>query len=170
MNPRNINVYLSKLKRAKPKPVLINSNAPSESKEKMKKSYSASSMMLSVNKKNKIINNYNSKNLNNKSPLKQVDKNSEIKKRTPKKEICEKFIKNPQQFYTEELCDLVLKSFDFENNNDNGESENKEKALNNKNGSSKIKNKKDFISDKEVNMQAYYNLKKYFEENNLDLD
>ena len=125
-------------------------------------------MVLSMNKKNKILNNYNSKNLSNKSPLKQVDKNPEIKKQTPKKEICEKFIKNPQQFYTEELCDLVLKSFNFENNNDNGEKENKDKALNKRNGSNNIKNKKDFISDKEVDMRAYYNLKKYFEENNLD--
>ena len=124
-------------------------------------------MVLSMNKKNKILNNYNSKNLSNKSPLKQVDKNPEIKKQTPKKEICEKFIKNPQQFYTEELCDLVLKSFDFENSNDNGISENKDKALNNRNGSSNIKKKKDYIFDKEINMQAYYNLKKYFEENNL---
>ena len=164
LKPRNINVYLSKLKRAKPKTILKNSNSIPDNKEEMKKSYSASSLKLSMKNKNKILNNYNSNNISNKSPLRQVSKDTEIKKRTPKKEICEKFVKNPQQFYTEELCDLVLKSFDFENKG----SDDKKKDLNSKDGSSNIKKKKDYIFEKEVNLQAYYNLKKYFEENNLD--
>ena len=35
------------------------------------------------------------------------------------KENCKKFINNPQQFFTEELCDLVLKSYDLPVNAEN---------------------------------------------------
>ena len=35
------------------------------------------------------------------------------------KENCQKFINNPQQFFTEELCDLVLKSYDLPVNAEN---------------------------------------------------
>ena len=152
--PRNIKVYLSKLKEVKPKPVLKSSNSSFKSKEKMKKSNSASFMGLTLNKKNIILNNYYSKYLIDKPPLKLIGKDFEIKRRTPKKEICERFKRNPQVFYTEELCDLVLKSLDLDNSNEN-------KGL-------REDNKKYIKLDKETKMRAYYNLKKYFEKNNLD--
>ena len=38
----------------------------------------------------------------------------------------------------------------------------------NKNKINVIRKNKDNLLDKKINMQAYYNLKKYFEENNLD--
>ena len=152
--PRNINVYLSKLKGVKPKPVLMNSNSSFKSKEKMKKSNSASFMGLTLNKKNSILNNYYSEYLIDKPPLKKIGKDFEIKRRTPKKEICERFKRNPQVFYTEELCDLVLKSLDLDNSNEG------ERLREN--------NKKKIILDKETEMRAYYNLKKYFEKNNMD--
>ena len=152
--PRNIKIYLSKLKEVKPKPVLKNSNSSFKNKEKMKKSNSASFMGLTLDKKNTILNNYYSKYLIDKPPLKLIGKDFEIKRRTPKKEICERFKRNPQVFYTEELCDLVLKSLDLDNSNEN-------KGL-------REDNKKYIKLDKETKMRAYYNLKKYFEKNNLD--
>ena len=93
--PRNIKVYLSKLKGVKPKPVLMNSNSKLDNNTKMMKSNSTSFMALSMNKINKIVNNYCSNYLIDKFPLKQIDKEIEIRRKTPKKEICEKFKKNP---------------------------------------------------------------------------
>ena len=66
----------------------------------------------------------------------------------------ERFKRNPQVFYTEELCDLVLKSLDLDNSNE-GEGLRED-------------NKKYIILNKETKMRAYYNLKKYFEKNNMD--
>jgi len=167
--PRNINVYLSKLKGVKPKPVLMNSNSILKNKETMKKSNSASFMRFSMNKKNTILSNYCSNYLIDKYPLKQINKNFEIKKTTPKKEICERFKKNPQIFYTEELCDLVLKSLDLDISNEGeGLNEDRNKSPVNRNKNGRINKRKFNKLDKEIEIQAYYNLKKYFEKNNLD--
>ena len=165
--PRNINVYLSKLKEVKPKPVLMNSNSSLKNKEKMKKSNSASFMTLYLNKKKYILSDYSSEYLIDKSPLKQIGKDFKDKRRTPKKEICERFRKNPQAFYTEELCDLVLKSLDLDSSNEtDGLSKDRKKNSVSRNENGNIYNKKYIILDKETKMRAYLNLKKYFEKNN----
>ena len=184
--PKNINVYFSKLKRFRPQSVLLNSNIKIKYKDyknnnkkrkklnnkkrkllqnknedkKIIKSKSASSLNSSIYKRNKFKNNLNIKN-------KQLKNNSNDSKRIPtKKEICEKFKKNPQFFYTENLCDLVIKSFDFSTADENKENFNKfNGAVNdNKNNVQKI------VIDKKINMEAYFNLKKFFKENNLDED
>ena len=195
MIPRNINVYLSKLKRFKPKSVLLNSNKKEneEIKEKKQSKYiqnnknnpnkrANSNSVKKELKKNLKKSNSNSvkkelkkalKKSNSNSSLSIISKNKKkfdlndkkinneikIKRKTPKKEICEKFKKNPQLFYGEDLCDLVMKSLCL------GEEEKKEE---NKNKINVIRKNKDNLLDKKINMQAYYNLKKYFEENNLD--
>ena len=90
---------------------------------------------------------------------KRIKTNSnDTKIKPPKIEICEKFKKNPQSFFTENLCDLVIKSLDLEENGENDENKKNEEK------------EKINLIDKKINMQAYYNLKKYFEENNLDDD
>lgn len=184
--PKNINVYFSKLKRFKPQPVLLNSNLKSNYKDsknnikkgkklknkkrkllqnknedkKIIKSKSASSLISSIYKRNKFKNNLNIKS-------KQLKNNSNDSKRIPpKKNICEKFKKNPQFFYTENLCDLVIKSFDFSTSDDNKENFNK---FNGAVSDSKNNTEKNVIN-KRFNMEAYYNLKKFFKENNLDED
>ena len=119
-----------------------------------------------MNKKKYILSDYCSEYLIDKSPLKQIGKDSKNKRRTPKKEICERFRKNPQIFYTEELCDLVLKSLDLDSSNEADEDRNKNSHSRNENRN--IYNKKYITLDKETKMRAYYNLKKYFEKNNLD--
>ena len=107
------------------------------------------------------------KKSNKKLSLKINRYNSENKVKTPKKIICEKFKKNPQFFYTENLCDLVLKSLDLnDKNNDNKEKENKNNDIEkNKNINDKTN---ESILKEVINLQAYLNLKKYFEENKFD--
>jgi hypothetical protein len=103
-------------------------------------------LISSANKKDKLNNRYNS-NSNDKNVKTNVNQRN-----TPKKDICEKFKKNPQNFYTENLCDLVIKSLDIDEKKETKKNTNK--ILNN--------------IDKKINLKAYYNLKKFFEENNLD--
>jgi hypothetical protein len=184
--PKNINVYFSKLKRFKPQSVLLNSNIKSKYKDyknnikkrkklnnkkrkfiqnknedkKIIKSKSTSSLNLSIYKRNKFKNNLNIKN----KQLKNVSNDS--KRIPPKKDICEKFKKNPQFFYTENLCDLVIKSFDFSTTDDNKENFNKFNGTVSDNKNNAQKNE----IDKKINMEAYFNLKKFFKENNLDED
>ncbi len=125
----------------------------------MVKSKSASSLRLPNNKRNKLKNNFE---IDNKNYLKTNSNDS--KRIRTKKEICKKFKKNPQFFYTEDLCNLVLKSFDIDENDDNKENINKTNNMNNC-----YKNKTQIsLIDKKINMQAYYNLKQFFKENNLD--
>ena len=92
----------------------------------------------------------------------------DVQRKTPKKEICEKFKKNPQNFFTENLCDLVIKSMDLD---ENGQKRVKHNNLD-KNKKRNKNNDKDYEKsiDKHINMQAYYKLKKYFEENKSDED
>ena len=97
--PRNINVYLSKLKEVKPKPVLKSSNSSFKSKEKMKKSNSTSFMGLTSNKKNTILNNYYSEYLIDKPPLKLIGKDFKILKEEHQKKKFVKDLKEILKFF-----------------------------------------------------------------------
>ncbi len=117
----------------------------------MKKSYSNSSLRIPSKKNYKEVNRYNSNDIKN-------------QRKTAKKEICGKFKRNPQNFYTETLCDLVIKSLDIDKN------EIEKNKLNNKikeDNITKEKNIENSFEDK-MDMEAYNNLKKYFEKNNFD--
>ena len=115
---RNINVVLEKLKRRKTKNnSILSSNSPKkilsgkENKnqlnedKKIKRSFSAAS--ICSDKEKLLLKKYK---------LKRRNSNSKKNKNYAKKrnKICDKFRNNPQSFYGEELCDLVLKSFDIE--------------------------------------------------------
>ena len=111
--PRNANVIIEKLKRkkSKTKPILINKNNPIKiSNEKsneirqLKKSNSVISIVS--NREKQLLIKHKSKKGNSGNK----DKNKNYFKK--KSKICEKFRNNPQLFYGEELCDLVIKSFD----------------------------------------------------------
>ena len=162
-NPRNINVILEKLKRnkSKNKSILLNNNSQnkliaddklnslnkSNKFKKIKKSNSAKS--VSSNNEKKILSKY--KLRNKKSDF--IKKNYIIKKR-----ICEKFKNNPQLFYSEELCDLVIKSLDLEKDND--KSRNKYKTININNSFNKRKN----MTDIDVETMPITSLHKIIEE------
>ena len=115
---RNINVVLEKLKRRKTKNnSILSSNSPKKilsekenknqlnENKKIKRSFSAAS--ICSDKEKLLLKKYK---------LKRRNSNSKKNKNYAKKrnKICDKFRNNPQSFYGEELCDLVLKSFDIE--------------------------------------------------------
>ena len=184
--PKNINVYLNKLKKYQPKSAFLYANTDINNNTKLKKikknkkekinknkkedtnsnnikkSNSTSALMLSMENINKLKNKY--KINDNNLKIREKD----VQRKTPKKEICEKFKKNPQNFFTENLCDLVIKSMDLD---ENGQKRVKHNNLD-KNKKRNKNNDKDYENsiDKHINMQAYYNLKKYFEENKSDED
>ena len=152
-NPRNINVYFSKLKKFKPKSVLINSNIKNNNNNnktnnnikninKLKsKSKSTTNLLIKKNEKN------------------DLKKGNNTKAKTPKKEICPKFKENPQFFYTEKLCDSVIKSLGLEEKNEN----NKVNKINNTTNNNK---ERDIF--KGIDMKAYHNLKEYLENNKFE--
>ena len=77
-----------------------------------------------------------------------------------KNKLCEKFKNNPQLFYNEELCDLVIKSFDLDGiyinrNNSKGR---------NKNEINKLTNKKENMTDIYFNDEPMEYLQKIIEE------
>lgn len=114
--PRNVNVIIEKLKRkkSKNKSILLNNDNKKnligfENKNEMKKiKKSNSGISIRSNKEEMLLNKY--KLLRNKNSNSHK-KNYNIKKRN---KICEKFKNNPQLFYNEELCDLVIKSLDLD--------------------------------------------------------
>ena len=127
--PRNINVLIEKLKRIKPNSILLNKNdkdnliiLPDENKKLQK----SNSSKLITSTKEEILNKYNLKKENN------IYKKIEKYKINKSKGICEKFKKNPQSFYTEELCSLVIKSLELEETKDDKDDEEKNKIKVNK--------------------------------------
>ena len=186
---KDINTYLNKLKRFKPKSILLNYDTIVSNKDniqnqiktkignenrktnkkdnsftshnitfkKVKKSFSNCSMIIPYKIKYKIRDRYNSND--NKNIRKK-----EIQRKKHKKEICGKFKRNPQNFYTETLCDLVIKSLDIDKN------EIEKNQLNYKIKEDNITKEKNIENSFEhkMNMEAYNNLKKYFEKNNFD--
>ena len=115
--PRNFNVIIEKLKRKKYqnnsiifkktlKKDLIKEEKENKSSEIKKIKKSKSKISISSKKEEMLLNKYILKKRN--SHPKNI-KNNYIQKRN---KICKKFRNNPQLFYGEELCDLVIKSFD----------------------------------------------------------
>ena len=111
--PKNINRYLTLLASdTQPKPCILNS-----SNSKLLYSYGKSS-----NKKPLIT---NSKNMikKNIAMIQEIAKRGTIwkvqgqkkAKRVPQHN-CRKFVQNPQKFFTEDLCETVLKSYDLKIN------------------------------------------------------
>lgn len=111
--PKNINRYLTLLASdTQPKPCILNS-----SNSKLLYSYGKSS-----NKKPLIL---NSKNMIKKNieMIQEIAKRGSIwkiqnqkkAKRVPQHN-CRKFVQNPQKFFTEDLCETVLKSYDLKVN------------------------------------------------------
>ena len=66
-----------------------------------------------------LLNKYNIKN--DKKIFHKIQKNKTSNNNH--KKVCQKFKKNPQLFYTEDLCNLVIKSLDLEENEDNKEND-----------------------------------------------
>ena len=108
--PKNINRYLTLLASdTQPKPCILNS-----SNSKLLYSYGKSS-----NKKPLIL---NSKNMikKNIAMIQEIAKRGSIwkvqdqkkAKRVPQQN-CRRFVQNPQKFFTEDLCETVLKSYDL---------------------------------------------------------
>ena len=101
------------------------------------------------------------KKLLTKYKLKKSNSNPQRKNYTKgRNKICEKFINNPQLFYNEELCDLVIKSFDLDGiyinrNNSKGR---------NKNEINKLTNKKENMTDIYFNDEPMEYLQKIIEE------
>ena len=108
--PKNINRYLTLLASdTQPKPCILNS-----SNSKLLYSYGKSS-----NKKPLIVNNKNmiKKNI---EMIQEIAKRGSIWKVQDQKKAkrvpqhnCRKFVQNPQKFFTEDLCETVLKSYDL---------------------------------------------------------
>jgi hypothetical protein len=183
--PKDINIYLSKLKRFKPKSVLLNYNSVINNNDIIQKepkielnnqkrntnkknninykdnivikSYSNSSLIISPKENHKVKNRYNS----NDNDLRK----REIQRKKYKKEICKKFKRNPQNFYTEPLCDLVIKSLDLDKSDENNNNLNNKINEDNSTKENVIENS----FERKMNIEAYNNLKKYFEENNFDV-
>ena len=111
--PKNINRYLTLLASdTQPKPCILNS-----SNSKLLYSYGKSS-----NKKPLIL---NSKNMikKNIAMIQEIAKRGSIWKVQDQKKAkrvpmqnCRKFVQNPQKFFTEDLCETVLKSYDLKVN------------------------------------------------------
>ena len=162
--PRNVNVIIEKLKRkkSKNKSILLNNDNKKnligfENKNEMKKiKKSNSGISIRSNKEVMLLNKY--KLLRNKNSNSHK-KNYNIKKRN---KICEKFKNNPQLFYNEELCDLVIKSLDLDGdymNKNNSKCRNK----NERNNYNSI-NKNENMTDTYFNDEPMEFLQKIIEE------
>ena len=93
--------------------------------KKVKKSNSGIS--IRSNKEEMLLNKYKLLKNRKTNSNKKYNNNYNIKR---KNKLCEKFKNNPQLFYNEELCDLVIKSFDLDGiyiNRNNSKGRNKEK-------------------------------------------
>ena len=116
--PRNFNVIIEKLKRKKYQnnSILFKKTLKKDlTKEEKQKNKSIelkkikrvkSKISISSKKEEMLLNKYILKKRNSHPKNK---KNNYIQKRN---KICKRFRNNPQLFYGEELCDLVIKSFD----------------------------------------------------------
>ena len=163
--PRNVNVILEKLKRkkSKSKSILINNDnkknlTQSENKKETKKvKKSNSGISIRSNKEEMLLNKYKLLKNRKTNSNKTYNNNYNIKR---KNKLCEKFKNNPQLFYNEELCDLVIKSFDLDGiyinrNNSKGR---------NKNENYKLTNKKENMTDIYFNDEPMEYLQKIIEE------
>ena len=181
--PKNINSILEKLKSVKLNSILLNKDASDnlirlpnddnkknkeKSKEKIKGKYKGKSQEKITIKKalpNITISNKEKNMLNkNKTNCVTKKKNKIVKKN---KKICEKFKNNPQLFYTENLCSLVIKSLDLSNEEDNKEKNkivvNKNKKDTKINEHKEIDNRKDIYID-DIDNEPFSNLQKIIEE------
>ena len=164
--PRNINVILEKLKRkkAKTKPILL----VKDSKKNLRntKRLHEYNETRKFKKFNSLISIYSEKEkkLLTKYKLKKSNSNPQRKNYTKgRNKICEKFINNPQSFYSEELCDLVIKSFD-----EDGEfirrRKNESRYYNNKKYIDDISNEGGNMTDVDMNIRPIKFLQRIIEE------
>ena len=115
--PRNFNVIIEKLKRKKYKNnSILFKNSLKKDLIKEEKQNKSKGIKKIKNSKSKIsISSKKEEMLLNKYILKKGNSNPKNKKKNyiqKRNKICKKFRNNPQLFYSEELCDLVIKSFD----------------------------------------------------------
>ena len=161
--PRNINVILEKLKRkkTKTKPILLVKDP-----KKNLRNFEKLNESGKLKKFNSLISIYSNKekNLLSKYKLKKSNSNPQRKNYTKgRNKICEKFINNPQSFYSQELCDLEIKSFDRE-----GiylrRSKNENKYYNNKKYINDISNEEENMTDIDINIRPIKYLQRIIEE------
>ena len=166
--PRNINVILEKLKRKKVKnnSILLNdtnkknlkddeNQNKSEEKKKIKRANSGIS--ITSNKEKMLLKKYK---------LIRRNSNSQNKKKNytkQKNKICEKFRNNPQLFYSEEPCDLILKSIDIDGKYLK-ERNNKRIIHNQKKNITNYTNKRQNITDIDIDIEPFDYLQKIIEE------
>ena len=169
--PRNINVIVEKLNKEKINSILLNKDSkdnliriPKNKKDIKVKEKSKDK--IKIKKQSSPFNNIK-KNKPNYQKI-QKDKINKTKR------VCEKFRNNPQLFYTEELCSLVIKSLDLDNDNDDEDNkENNRIVVNKIKKDNKIKsnednyNQKEFYMD-ELGVDPFSNLQKIIEESEED--
>ena len=166
--PRNINVILEKLKRKKVKnnSILLNDTNKknlkddenqNKSKEKKKIKRANSGISITSNKEKMLLKKYK---------LIRRNSNSQNKKKNytkQKNKICEKFRNNPQLFYSEEPCDLILKSIDIDGKYLK-ERNNKRIIHNQKKNITNYTNKRQNITDIDIDIEPFDYLQKIIEE------
>lgn len=166
--PRNINVILEKLKRKKVKnnSILLNDTNKknlkdgenqNKSKEKKKIKRANSGISITSNKEKMLLKKYK---------LIRRNSNSQNKKKNytkQKNKICEKFRNNPQLFYSEEPCDLILKSIDIDGKYLK-ERNNKRIIPNQKKNITNYSNKRQNITDIDIDIEPFNYLQKIIEE------
>jgi len=166
--PRNINVILEKLKRKKVKnnSILLNDTNKknlkddenqNKSKEKKKIKRANSGISITSNKEKMLLKKYK---------LIRRNSNSQNKKKNytkQKNKICEKFRNNPQLFYSEEPCDLILKSIDIDGKYLK-ERNNKRIIHNQKKNITNYSNKRQNITDIDIDIEPFNYLQKIIEE------
>ena len=166
--PRNINVILEKLKRKKVKnnSILLNDTNKknlkddenqNKSKEKKKIKRANSGISITSNKEKMLLKKYK---------LIRRNSNSQNKKKNytkQKNKICEKFRNNPQLFYSEEPCDLILKSIDIDGKYLK-ERNNKRIIHNQKKNITNYTNKRQNITDIDIDIEPFNYLQKIIEE------
>ena len=166
--PRNINVILEKLKRKKVKnnSILLNDTNKknlkddenqNKSKEKKKIKRANSGISITSNKEKMLLKKYK---------LIRRNSNSQNKKKNytkQKNKICEKFRNNPQLFYSEEPCDLILKSIDIDGKYLK-ERNNKRIIHYQKKNITNYSNKRQNITDIDIDIEPFDYLQKIIEE------
>ena len=166
--PRNINVILEKLKRKKVKnnSILLNDTNKknlkddenqNKSKKKKKIKRANSGISIKSNKEKMLLKKYKLIRRNSNS---QNEKKNYTKQ---KNKICEKFRNNPQLFYSEEPCDLILKSIDIDGKYLK-ERNNKRIIHNQKKNITNYTNKRQNITDIDIDIEPFDYLQKIIEE------
>ena len=131
-------------------------------------------MKIKINQKKKIkransgisITSNKEKMLLKKYKLIRRNSNSQNKKKNytkQKNKICEKFRNNPQLFYSEEPCDLILKSIDIDGKYLK-ERNNKRIIHNQKKNITNYTNKRQNITDIDIDIEPFDYLQKIIEE------